>query len=76
MDKDTLKKGIDIAAEVFDYAKGVVNSIRGKKSKVVEIIKECNEDGIQTTYKLTTYKDSNGNRSYEKSVITDTIKAE
>lgn len=74
MDKDTLKKGIDIAAEVYAYAKDVYDSIFGKKKKIVEIIKECEENGVVKTYILTTYEDSNGNRTFKKSIISDNPK--
>lgn len=74
MNKDTLKKGIDIAAEVYTYAKDVYDSIFGKKKKIVEIIKECKEDGAIKTYILTTYEDSDGNRTFKKSIISDNPK--
>jgi hypothetical protein len=74
MDKDTLKKGIDIAAEVYTYAKGVFNSIRGKRKKLVSITKEYdNGDGVESIT-LTTYENKDGSKSYEKSVVHDSPK--
>ena len=74
MNKDTLKKGIDIAAEVYTYAKDVYDSIFGKKKKIVEIIKECKEDNVVKTYILTTYEDSDGNKTFKKTIISDNPK--